>query len=385
MKGSVRKRGSFWSYYFNVGKVDGKYKKKEKGGFNTKKEAENALRDAIKEYELCGEVFEPSDVSIEDYLNYWFENYVLVNCKLNTQGYYRRILDNHIIPYFKDYKLKHLKADVLQKFLNYKKRNGLSKSSITNFYGVLSGALKYSVYPCNYIKENPMQYVNIPKYDESQKEANDLKIITVEEFTQIINRFPMGSSFYIPLQIGFNTGMRGGEIVALTWNNVDLENGIIHVKHTLIETGTKGMKEFKLGTPKTKSSYRSIHIGSALIDILRNHKEWQLKNKEKYGQWYHNSNFVCTKENGEPITTNTYKYLSRVVNNELEINFSMHSLRHTHATLLLENGANIKDIQKRLGHSKLATTMDTYSHVTHKMKTNTVDIFDNIAKNLPPN
>ena len=62
----------------------------------------------------------------------------------------------------------------------------------------------------------------------------------------------------------------------------------------------------------------------------------------------------------------------------------MHSLRHAHATLLLENGANIKEIQKRLEHSKLATTMDTYSHVTDKMKTNTMNIFDNITKNLPP-
>lgn len=272
----------------------------------------------------------------------------------------------------------------MQKFLNYKKRNGLSKSSITNFYGVLSGALKYAVYPCNYIKENPMYYVSIPKYDEVQKESNNLKIITTEEFSRIIERFPMDSSFYIPLQIGFNTGMIGGEIVALTWDNVDLENGIIHVKHTLIETGTKGMKEFKLGTPKTKSSYRSIHIGNALIDILRSHKEWQLKNKKQYDYWYHDSNFVCTKENGDPITTNTYKYLSRVVNNELGINFSMHSLRHIHATLLLENGANMKDMQKRLGHSKLATIIDTYSNVTAKMKNNTVNIFENITKNLPP-
>ncbi|AGX41667.1 phage integrase family protein [Clostridium saccharobutylicum] len=96
------------------------------------------------------------------------------------------------------------------------------------------------------------------------------------------------------------------------------------------------MKEFILSTPKTKSSYRSINIGNTLINILRKHNEWQLQNKENYGQWYRNSNFVCTKENGEPLTTNTYKYLSRVVKNELCINFSMHSLRHTHATLLLE-------------------------------------------------
>ncbi len=70
------------------------------------------------------------------------------------------------------------------------------------------------------------------------------------------------------------------------------------------------------------------------------------------------------------------KYLSRVVNYELGINFNFHSLRHTHATMLLESGANLKDIQKRLGHSKLSTTLDTYSHVTNKMKNDTVNILE---------
>lgn len=383
MKGSVRKRGNVWSYYFDLGKINGKRKKKEKSGFRTKKEAETALREAMKEYEACGSVFVPSEISVQDYLNYWFDSYVTTNCKINTQIYYRRILDNHIIPHFKEYKLRQLTPDALQKFLNLKKRNGLSKNSISSFYGVLSGALKYALYPANYIRDNPMLYVSLPKYDEIIDETKDLKIITLKEFHRIIQRFPRGSNFYIPLQIGFNTGMRGGEIVALTWNNIDLDNGLIHVKHTLV-AGEKGSKQYILGTPKTKSSYRTISIGKSLIDILIEHREWQHNNKIKYGQWYQDSNFVCTKENGEPLNINSYKYLSRVVNYELGINFSMHSLRHTHATLLLENGANIKDIQKRLGHSKIATTMDTYSHVTEKMKNDTVNIFEKISKKLPP-
>ena len=384
MKGSTRKRGNTWSYYFNIGVVDGKTKKKEKGGFRTKAEAEAALRQAIKEFEACGEVFEATELSIKDYLNYWFNNYVKVNCKLGTQRYYRQILDTHVIPYFSEYKLKQLKPSALQKFLNYKMMNGFSKNSVGNFYGVLSGALKYAVYPCHYIKENPMTYVTMPKYDEKVKEAADLKIITLEEFDRIIKRFPQGSSFYIPLQIAFHTGMRGGEVAALMWENVDLESKTITVKYTLNEIPGPTGPSFELGTPKTKSSYRTITIGQTLIDILQEHKQWQEENRTKYGQWYKDSAFVCTKENGEPVTTNTYKYMNRVVNYELQIKFSMHSLRHTHATLLLERGANIKDIQKRLGHSKLATTMDTYSHVTDKMRNNTVDIFESIAKNLPP-
>lgn len=257
---------------------------KEKGGFRTKKEAQSALRQAMLEYEQCGNVFVASEISASDYFNYWYNTYVLTNCKPSTQSYYKRILDNHIIPHFKQYKLKQLTSDALQQFLNLKKRNGLSKNSISNFYGVLSGSLKYAVYPLQYIKDNPMTFVSMPKFDIARKDSNDLKLISVEDFKRIIHRFPFGSNFHIPLQIGFNTGMRGGEIAALTWNDVDLINGTITVKHTLVHG---------------------------------------------------------------------------------------------------EKGANIKDIQKRLGHSKLSTTMDTYSHVTDKMKNATVDIFETISKKLP--
>ncbi|WP_423219668.1 tyrosine-type recombinase/integrase [Clostridium hydrogeniformans] len=89
---------------------------------------------------------------------------------------------------------------------------------------------------------------------------------------------------------------------------------------------------------------------------------------------------MSTKENVELISTESLKYLSRVVNYDLGIRFNFHMLRHTHATMLLENGSNFKYIQKRLGHSKLSTTMDTYSHVTEKMSISTVDIFENVIK-----
>ncbi|MEG0297120.1 MAG: site-specific integrase [Clostridium sp.] len=382
MKGSVRKRGTSWFYSFDIGIVEGKRKRNTKGGFRTKAEAEKGLRTALIEYEELGQVFKFSELTVVDYFMYWHKEYVITNCKYKTINYYKQIIDTHIVPFFKDYKLKQLTPAILQKFLNYKMINGYSKHSVSNFYGVLSGALKYAVYPCNYIKENPMSYVSMPKYQDTIKDSDTLKLISIDEFNKILTRFPKGSTFYIPLQIAFNTGMRGGEIAALMWDNVDLKNKTITIKYTQIEQGKKPNKEYVLGTPKTKSSYRTISIGDTLVDILRDHKEWQNCNKEKYGEWYTDSPYVCTKENGDQVTINTYKYLSRVINYELEINFTMHSLRHTHATLLLENGANPKDIQCRLGHSKLATTMDTYSHVTQKMKLNTVNIFENINSNL---
>ncbi len=87
---------------------------------------------------------------------------------------------------------------------------------------------------------------------------------------------------------------------------------------------------------------------------------------------------VCTKENGQQVNTHTLDTIVRQIRVALNNDFHFHSLRHAHATLLLENGANIKDIQNRLGHSQLSTTMDTYSHVTDKMKNETVDIFEKL-------
>lgn len=372
----VYKRGDQWYYYFNTGKVDGTYKKVCRKGGKTKVEAEKALRKVLEEFENTGVSRADSSISVSDYFDYWYENYVMINCKYNTQQAYKIVIENHIKPAFGINKLKTLSPALLQEFINKKYRNGFSRSSIDNFYGVLSGALKAAVYPYQYIKENPLQYVKLPKEDKIKEDEENLKIISIEDFNKIINRFPQGSSFYVPLQIAFHTGIRAAEVCGLTWDCIDLDNKTLKVEKILISKG-KGIFEF--GTPKTKSSNRTITIGNTLVTILKKHKTYQNENKLKYGQYYKKSDFVCTKENGESITTDTLKYLSRVVNYELGINFNFHSLRHTHATMLLEADANIKDIQGRLGHSNIATTMDTYSHRTKKMKNNTVDIFESLV------
>ncbi|NFB93616.1 site-specific integrase [Clostridium botulinum] len=378
MKGSVRKKGNRWYYSFYTGTVDGKRKRIERAGGDTKKEAEKALRNALLEFEKAGSILNESNISVSDYFDYWHKEYVIINCKYNTQLYYRQIIDKHIKPALGIYKLKSLTPSVLQKFLNKKYLNGFAKNSVSNFYGVLSGALKMAVYPYQLIKENPMNYVNMPKYNNVKNDKNDLKVITLEQFNKIINRFPKGSSFHVPLYIGFNTGLRAAEVCGLTWNCINFDDRTLTVEKILL----KKEREWIFGTPKTKSSNRTILIGKTLYNILKSHKKWQIENKLKYGKYYTHSNFICTKENGQLVTPDSLKYLSRVVNYELNISFSFHSLRHTHATMLLESGANIKDIQKRLGHSKLSTTMDTYSHVTKNLSEDSIARFESIISSI---
>lgn len=118
MTGGTRKRGSTWSYYFDLGKVSGKRQKKEKGGFKTKKEAEVALAKAINEYNSAGAVFEPSEITVSDYLDQWYDLYCKPNLKYNTQVGYLRIMEGHLKPKFGKYRLKALTSAVLQEYAN---------------------------------------------------------------------------------------------------------------------------------------------------------------------------------------------------------------------------------------------------------------------------
>lgn len=390
---NITKRGSKWQYSFEAAKVDGKRKRISKSGFDTKKEAMKAGTEALAEYNSSGLAFEPSNLSYSDYLDYWMKNYCEVNIKPSTVETYVGIIKNHIKPNLGFYKLSSLNPAILQEFINERYLNGYSKNYLSGFMGVLSGSLKYAVYPCGFIKENPMSYVSTPKFKHSNE---DVKTITINQFNQIIERFPLGSSYYIQLMIGFHTGFRIGEVCALTWDDIDFKNKTIEVN--------KAMRKIKgkwfITTPKTESSNRVIKMGDTLMAALKKYKNLQSKNRLLYGEYYIQQykdkdaslhsfscnsdifipfdkiDLVCTKENGEMMTPDSFKYASRVINHSLNIPFKFHYLRHTHATILIENGANMKYVQKRLGHAKLSTTMDTYSHVTQKMEDNSIDIFE---------
>ncbi|MDI7817629.1 tyrosine-type recombinase/integrase [Clostridioides difficile] len=377
MKGGVRKRGKKWYYYFELAIVDGKRKKIERVGGDTKKEAQTALRMALNEYEDCGNVFDENNISVSDFLDFWYKEYVMLNCKFQTQNNYKRAIENHIKPNLGRYKLKLITPLIIQKFLNDKSKENYSSGTIRVIKGVLNNSFKMAVYPYKFIKENPMFYIKVPKNAIENKENNKLKIITLDEFNTIVKKYNKEHYMNIVLNIGFSTGMRAGEVLGLRWEDIDFKNKIIKVRHTLID---KGSGIFELTTPKTDSSVRDIQIGDSLIKSLKEKKIEQKELKLKYGQWYFDSDWVCTKKNGSQVTLHSLKNMSRSINRELGIDFNFHSLRHTHATMLLEAGANIKDIQKRLGHNKIATTMDTYSHVTNKMKTETVNIFEEIIK-----
>lgn len=408
-----------WEYRFEAAKIDGKRKHISKAGFKTKKEAEVAGTKALAEYNNAGLTFEPSEMSYADYLDYWFDNYVKASCKYNTQLAYNAIIENHLKPALGIYKLKSLTPMMVQEYVNQKFTNGLKKTTLTNIMAVLSGSLKYAVVPANLLQSSPAEYVKYPKVSSDRSETNRT-IISVDDFNRMLERFEKGNPFRYALLIGFYTGLRIGEVFALTWDDIDLNEGTLDVNKLVYKRNygvdvrkvmkEKGKKEEKsawyFGDTKTASSVRNIKIGDTLLKELKEYKKMQLENQMLYGEYYTQifkkeekdekgntiyrlieveksvpvtlpqANLIMRKENGQYSSTDSFKYAARVIHYDLGIKFNFHSLRHTHATKLIEAGVSPKAVQDRLGHENIETTLQTYVHNTESMAQDAVDIFE---------
>ena len=409
-----------WEYRFEAAKVNGKRQSISKAGFKTKREALEAGAKALSEYNNAGLCFEPSDLSVSDYLDYWFENNCKVNLKYNTQLNYAGLIQNHLKPYFGHYKLKSLTPAIMQEYANMISLSGYSHSMVVNVFATLQSALDYAVHPLGYLKDNPTRYIKFPTGGKKRKERIILK---QEEFNRIITRFPFGCRFYIPLLIGWHCGLRISETFGLTWEDIDFEKKTISVNKQIIK---RKYGEFSQHSPQKMqlkedrfnwyftepkyNSYRVIKIGDTLVEELLKEKERQTKNEEVYGEYYTiyvtkvetdekgkqiiriipasktlnitlpRVNLICIDENGDYTSVDSFKYPSRVIHRELNIAFDYHSLRHTHATTLIENGVSPKAVQQRLGHKSIVTTLQTYVHATENLQDDAVEKFERALK-----
>lgn len=393
-KVNTRKRGSSWQYYFESAKVGGKRRQVVKSGFRTKKDAEAAGAKALAEYSSSGMRFEPSEVSVADYFDYWLREHVAMNMRPRTIDFYTRVVENNIKPNLGAYRLKALTPSTMQDFVNRMVLHGYSRSMVVNIKGVASGALDYAVHPLGYIASNPMRYVRNPKID---KEPRHRRVITQDEMAAILARFPEGSHFGLAIRIGYHTGLRIGEVYGLTWDDIDLEARTVRVERQLLKIRGRWL----LAPPKTKSSRRTVRIGETLANALHGALTASQAYAGEYGDEYtaqylkgdevvqrqigdgvalQRLRMVNVREDGRMLTPESFKYASRVIRYTLGIDgFDFHCLRHTHATLLVENGANIKDVQERLGHNRIETTLQTYTHGTDKMAQDSADIFERVT------
>lgn len=419
----VQKRGKVYQYQFAIASIDGKRKYKNKSGFRTKSEAIEAGVKAYNEYINVGHCIEPSKMSYSDYLDYWMKEHCEINLKYHTIQAYQNIMKNHIKPKLGFYMLSQLTTSVIQEFINniYLEK-GFSKNFLKNILKVLKGSLGYATDVVGFIKVNPSLKVRLPKYDIP--DSDPVYILSNEEVEKILERFSNNRCVYYAFLTAYYTGLRVSEVFGLTWDDINFAKRTITVNKNILKKNQAGGTKNRLisgnsttvwyfGTCKTKGSYRTIEIGDTLLNALKKYKEEQIQNRKDYGDTYmkhykkivnnpYNNKpeikiinayaelevpleevkLVFLKKNGVFEGTDSCKYPFKVIHYELGIPCRFHDFRDTHATRLIEAGADIKAVSKRLGHSNIRTTYEIYVKVTTKMESDTVEKFESIGLNL---
>jgi len=418
---NVRKRGNVYEYRTEIAPVDGKRKWISKSGFRTKAEAEKAGIMAYNEYMQTGHKFVPSSMSFSDFLDYWFKEHCQVNLKYHTLEAYSSIVKNHVKPKLGHYMLSQITTATLQEFMNniYIEK-AFSKYFLKSIMKVLKSAFTFATDVVGFVKENPSIKVRLPRYDVPEEDP--AHIFTKEEIDMILNRFKRTNHcVYYAFLTAYYTGLRVSEVFGLTWEDIDFEKKTLRVDRNILKKNQKGATKHRhisgnattvwyFGTCKTPKSHRTIDIGDTLVNALKEYKEEQERYKIEYGDSYMKHyakevkniytnkreikilnacaeidvalpevNLVFVKNNGVFEGTDSVKYPFKVIHYELGIPCRFHDFRDTHATRLIEAGADIKAVSKRLGHSTIKTTYDIYVRVTTKMESDIVDKFEKVA------
>lgn len=345
---------------------------RSKRGFRTKGEAKKA---AEKRQDSLQQTFEQENMPLKDFLDFWLSEYKRGKIAPNTYKSLNNSIKNHIKPYFKNIRLKNLTPSEYQKFLNYLwEEKKLARNTLKNVHNAIYGALKRAVIN-EVLAKNPCEHAVIP--GKVSKKKDTLDYIDSSEVAKFLEyAYKYGYIYWIFFKMLIETGVRKGEAAALQWYDIDFKNRTATINKSLDFEAQN--EEDLLGDPKTFSSDRTITLSKSLVDDLRYHLHWQNQNKKVINDIYHHDlNLVFCRKDGNFMPKSTlFNAFSRILKNAGLQQLPIHSLRHTHAVLLLESGADMKYIQERLGHGSYRITADIYSHVSAKMKQKNIAQFE---------
>ena len=369
-EGNIRKRkDGRWEGRYTAGRdpVTGKQIFKNVLG-KTQAEVKEKLHKALAQ---AGKIdfAKTGKYTVTMWMNEWFENVAKIKVRPSSHQTYLGYIDHHIAPNIGNIPLEKLTTMDLQKL--YRKLlnkgrvdrveakqqpKGLSAKTVRNINQVISSAMDFAVAQ-KIIPENPCKAVALPKVEH--KEMQTIPAEQLQAFLQEAKATGVYEMYYIELA----TGLRRGELLGLKWTDIDWQNGIIKVRRQVARVNGQ-IVEAPL---KTKNSYRTVTISQQAIEVLKQQKE---KTNDEY---------VFPSPNGGPISPDSVNnMLKRVLARAGIPKVRFHDLRHTFATIALQNGVDIKTVSGMLGHFSAGFTLDTYAHVTTAAQKEAADTMGNV-------
>ena len=322
----------------------------------TQAQAKEKLKTAIEQCKGL-DVAKGQKYTVGQWMDVWYEYYAQIKVRPSSHKTYEGYIRNHIKPAIGSIPLTRLTTldlkKLYQKLLtegrverkeSEKQAKGLSPKTVRNINQVISSAMQLAIQQ-KLISSTPADGCALPRI-----EHKEMKTLPADQLAAFLNEAKRTGTFEL-YYIDLATGLRRGELLGLKWQDVDLDSGVIHVRRQVGRIDGK-VQEAPL---KTKNAYRNISIGADAVSIL-----WE-KKKQDGGR----SEYVFPSPTGGPMSPDSIlKMLHRVLERAGLPELRFHDLRHTFATLALQNGVDIKTVSGMLGHFSAGFTLDTYAHVT---------------------
>ena len=356
MNGSVRKRGdSSWELTIDLGRDDkGKRRRKFVSVKGTKAQAQRKLRELLTSVDK-GMPLDTSKATVTAFLETWLTDYAETNTAPRTVEGYREKIWAYILPHFGDVPLVKLTPQHVQSLYREMLGRGLSPRTVLQTHRILREALKHGV-KWGLLLRNVCDAVDPPK--PRSKEMTALDTAGVEKFLDTAFNTPYGAFFFLAIY----TGLRRGELLGLRWSAVKLKARSLSVTETIQRLNGQGLVSSE---PKTKRSRRLVSLPPDALALLTGLKVKQREDREAVGLGWSESDYVFSHSDGRPFHPDTVTHsFAEIIKRSGLPHLRLHDLRHTHATMMMEQGVNPKIVSERLGHASVVITLDTYSHVS---------------------
>lgn len=374
-----------WRYRISLGKnpTTGKYEYISKTGFKRKSDAKHHA-ELIERQIRNGDYIAPSSTTFKQVADDWLKQYSN-EAKVSSVRAREKAI-HHAISRFGTYPIQKVNKRLYQSFVD-DMTTQFSKNYVDSIVASTNMIFKYA-YDMKLIKVLPSEGIKRPKKKMTveELEGNELRQKFLEkeelfEFLQVAKyQHASLNSFEVFTTLAY-TGMRAGELLALKWSDIDFDNNTISITKTYYNPNNN-KKKYQILTPKTESSIGKISVDANIIQLLKDYKV-NVQDKWK-NELYVDNDFVFTDNNGYPLVIKKISQWIQSIMKQTNIdkNISTHSFRHTHCALLIEAGVHIKEIQERLRHKDINTTMNIYAKITNSYKKDASHKFSQLMKNV---